>query len=122
MYSEELDLCRRAVDVGWQVVYFSPALVTHYEGKSSEQVVAARHIRFHSSRIRYVSKYHGRAAAELVRLFLLFTFAYQWLAEALKWSAGAAMSGQRPKRPMRRQRMDVYGQVLGSRLRPDKVI
>ena len=85
MYSEELDLCHRVVDAGWQVVYDPQAVVTHYEGKSSEQVVAARHIRFHTSRVRYVRKYHGTAAAEAVRVFgaaamrLRFAAAGTWL-------------------------------------------
>jgi GT2 family glycosyltransferase len=86
MYSEELDLCHRAVDAGWQVVYLPDAVVTHHEGKSSEQVVAARHIRFHSSRVRYVRKYHGRPAALVVRSFLLLNFVLQWAEEAAKWA------------------------------------
>lgn len=122
MYSEELDLCRRAVEAGWRVVYYPPALVMHYEGRSSEQVVAARYIRFHSSRVRYVRKYHGRLAATLVRTFLLLTFVYQWLEEALKWLAGGAIPGQRAKRAMRRQRMTAYRQVLKSGLRSDESI
>ena len=117
MYSEELDLCRRVVDAGWQVVYLPAAVVTHFEGKSSEQVVAARHIRFHSSRVRYVRKYHGRLAAALVRSFLLLTFVYQWLEEAVKWLAGFVLPGQRVQQAMRRARMAAYGQVLRSRLR-----
>lgn len=116
MYSEELDLCRRAVDAGWQVVYLPAAVVTHYEGKSSEQVVAARHIRFHSSRVRYVRKYHGRLAAAAVRSFLLLTFIYQWLEEAAKWQAGFIVPSQRSQRTLRRSRMAAYSQVLRSGL------
>ncbi len=118
MYSEELDLCRRAVDAGWQVVYLPAARVTHYEGKSSEQVVAARHIHFHTSRVRYVRKYHGRLAAAALRGFLLLTFVFQWAEEAAKWLAGLALPSQRPKRPLRRERMRAYGQVLRSGLQP----
>lgn len=117
MYSEELDLCRRAVSAGWQVAYYPPALVTHYEGKSSEQVVAARHIRFYTSRVRYVRKYHGAAAAALVRGFLLLTFVYQWVVEAAKWLAGLVIPTQRGQRSMRRERMAAYRAVLRSRLR-----
>ena len=117
MYSEELDLCHRAVDAGWQVVYFPQAVVTHYEGKSSEQVVAARHIRFHTSRVRYVRKYHGTAAAEAVRVFLLLVFAFQWAEEGVKWLAGWVVPSQKGKRAMRLERMKAYRQVLRSRLR-----
>ena len=117
MYSEELDLCHRVVDAGWQVVYYPPAVVTHYEGKSSEQVVAARHIRFHTSRVRYARKYHGAAAAAAVRAFLLLTFAFQWAEECVKWLAGWILPSQRAKQVMRRERMAAYRQVLGSQLR-----
>lgn len=122
MYSEELDLCRRAVGAGWQVVYLPQAVVTHHEGKSSEQVVAARHIRFFSSRVRYVQKYHGRLAAAAVRSFVLLTFVYQWLEEAAKWLASLILPSQRGKRAMRRQRLTAYRQVLRSGLRPGKSI
>jgi N-acetylglucosaminyl-diphospho-decaprenol L-rhamnosyltransferase len=117
MYSEELDLCHRAVDAGWQVVYMPNAVVIHYEGKSSEQVVAARHIRFYGSRVRYVRKYHGRLAAAAVRSFLLLTFVLQWVEEAAKWLTGFVLSGQRAKQAMRRERMAAYSQVLRSGLR-----
>ena len=60
MYSEELDLCRRIKEAGWNIVYVPDAQVIHYEGKSSEQAVAARHIHFKTSKVRYYRKWHGR--------------------------------------------------------------
>lgn len=116
MYCEELDLCRRAKHAGWQVVYLPSAVVVHHEGKSSEQVVAARHIRFFTSRVRYVGKYHGQWAAAMVRSFVLLTFVYQWAEEGLKWLLAAILPSQRSKRAMRRQRMAAYRQVLRSKL------
>ena len=110
MYSEELDWCKRAVDAGWQVQYDPAAEIIHHEGKSSEQVVAARHIRFFSSRVRYTRKYHGNCWAEALRWWLLATFGVQWLREGLKWLVGH-------KRPLRGERMREYGKVLRSGLR-----
>jgi GT2 family glycosyltransferase len=112
MYSEELDLCRRAASVGWQVIYLPEAVVTHHEGRSSEQVVAARHVRFHASRIRYVRKYHGALLAACVRAFVVLTFVYQWLVEGAKLLAGYVVAGQRARRGMRRQRMAAYRVVV----------
>jgi len=54
MYSEELDLCRRAKDAGWQIVYMPDALVTHYEGRSSGQVTLLRDVQFNRSKVRYM--------------------------------------------------------------------
>jgi hypothetical protein len=122
MYAEEMDLCRRAVTAGWQVIYLPAAVVKHHEGKSSEQVVAARHIRFHTSRVRYVRKHHGQLAATAVRSFLLLTFVYLWTEEAAKWLASFVLASQRAKRAMRRERMNAYAQVLRSGLRFAKPI
>jgi N-acetylglucosaminyl-diphospho-decaprenol L-rhamnosyltransferase len=110
MYSEEMDWCRRIKDAGWEIVYLPAATVIHHEGKSSEQVVAERHIRFQSSKVRYFRKHHGSAQSEVVRWFLLLTYAYQWVREGAKWLVGH-------KRPLRAERVRAYGQVLKSWLR-----
>ena len=110
MYSEELDLCRRIKEAGWQIVYLPTAQIIHHEGKSSGQVVAARHIRFQTSKVRYFRKFHGSFQAEALRVFILASFAVEWLLEAGKWLLGS-------QRPLRRERMGAYGQLLRSGLR-----
>ncbi len=110
MYSEELDLCKRIKLAGWRIVYIPIAQVIHYEGKSSEQAVAARHIRFNTSKVRYFRKWHGRVVANVLRAWLLSQYVWQIGLEALKYALGR-------KRDLRRQRIGVYGQVLRSRLR-----
>lgn len=111
MYSEELDWCRRFRAAGWRVVYLPTAQIVHYEGKSSEQAVAARHIHFQTSKVYYFRKYHGRVAGEVLRLFLLGNYVWQLLLEGAKWLLGH-------KRSLRLQRMMAYWQVLRSGLRP----
>ena len=110
MYSEELDWCRRIKGAGWGVVYLPTATIVHHEGKSSEQVVPARHIYFQSSKVRYFRKHHGALQAEALRWFLLLTYVYQTAREGLKWLVGH-------KRPMRAERVQAYHQVLKSGLR-----
>ena len=109
MYSEELDWCRRAADAGWKRIFLAGISITHYEGKSSEQVVAARHIRFQTSKIRYFRKFHGPFAAEVLRAFLLTSFAIEWLIEGGKWLAGH-------RRSLRAERLSAYTELLRSRL------
>lgn len=109
MYSEELDWCRRIKAQGWRVVYLPTAQIVHHEGKSSEQVVPARHIHFQRSKIRYFRKHHGRLTAGLLRAFLLATYAYQLALEMAKWLLGH-------RRSLRRERVAAYWQVLRSRL------
>jgi GT2 family glycosyltransferase len=105
MYFEETDWCRRSATAGWETHYLPAARLIHYEGKSSEQVIAARTLRFQRSKLRYARKYFGSGWAALLRLFLWGTFALQWLEESLKWLIGH-------KRPLRRERMAAYGRLL----------
>jgi GT2 family glycosyltransferase len=109
MYFEETDWCRRCVQAGWEIHYVPQAQVIHYEGQSSQQVAAARTVRFQRSKIRYARKWLGPGWARLIRLFLLATFAWQLSEESLKWLIGH-------KRPLRRARMSAYWQVLRSGL------
>ena len=110
MYSEELDWCKRAKDASWHVVYFPQARVKHYEGKSSEQVVAQRDIYFHSSKVRYFKKHHGNLQGELLRYFLLSMFAFQTLEESAKYVLGH-------KKELRAVRVKAYKKVLASGLK-----
>ena len=110
MYSEELDWCRRFREAGWRVVYLPTAQIVHYEGKSSEQALPARHVHFQTSKVRYFRRYHGCVAAEILRLFLLGNYAWQLGLEGVKWLIGH-------RRPLRAERIAAYWQVLRSGLR-----
>ncbi|MBN1179166.1 MAG: glycosyltransferase family 2 protein [Anaerolineae bacterium] len=110
MYSEEMDWCRRFGEAGWRVVYLPTARIVHYRGKSSEQVVAARHIHFQTSKVRYFRKYHGPVVTELLRWFLLGNYAWQIGVEGTKWLVGH-------RRLLRAERIAAYRQVLKSGLR-----
>lgn len=117
MYSEELDWCLRAkqarserTGAPWRVVYFPGARVMHYEGKSSEQALAQRDIYFHSSKVRFFKKHHGTLQGEMLRYFLLGTFAYRSFEESTKYVLGH-------KRELRAARVSAYRQVLASGLK-----
>jgi N-acetylglucosaminyl-diphospho-decaprenol L-rhamnosyltransferase len=110
MYSEELDLCRRIKAAGWRIVYLPEAQVVHYVGKSSDQAVAARHIYFQTSKVRYVRKWHGAVPASVLRLFLLSQYGWQIGLESAKGLLGS-------KRELRRQRVKAYWQVVRTGLK-----
>lgn len=110
MYSEELDWCKRAKQVGWRVVFLGDAKIVHYGGKSSEQAAARSHILFQQSKLRYFRKYHGWMTAQVLRLFLLFNYLFQ-----LQIEYGKLLLGHKPD--MRRERVRVYWQVLRSGLK-----
>ncbi|MBN1486627.1 MAG: glycosyltransferase family 2 protein [Anaerolineae bacterium] len=110
MYSEELDWCHRIKDAGWQVIYMPQAQIKHYEGKSSEQVIPARHIYFQSSKIRYTRKYFGKITAGVLRVWLMGQYIWQIAIEGLKWLVGH-------RRDLRAERIKAYRLVLHSGLR-----
>lgn len=110
LYSEEVDWFRRVAWHGWRVRYVPTAVVAHIEGQSSDATPARRDIAYYSSMVLYHARAHGRWHAELLRYFLLGTFAVMSILEALKWLLGH-------KRQLRRARVASHWAVLRSRLR-----
>jgi len=111
MYSEELDLCRRLRDAGWEVHFVPSARVVHHEAQSSAQVVPARHLHFQRSRVLYFRKHHGPVASGVVRAGILVAYAGELALEAAKWLVGH-------RRALRRARVAAYWGVLRDGLAP----
>jgi N-acetylglucosaminyl-diphospho-decaprenol L-rhamnosyltransferase len=114
MYSEESDLCLRIKSAGWRVRYVPESTIIHYEGRSSEQVVAARHIHFNTSKVRYYRKHFGPGWSAALRRYLLFEFRMQIWIERAK-----LLLGSKPE--LRQARIDAYRQVLDSGLHREMV-
>ncbi len=110
MYSEELDWCKRIKAAGWDIVYLPDAQIVHHEGKSSEQVVPARHIYFQSSKVHYAEKYYGTPVAAALRAWIIAQYLWQTAIEGLKWLLGH-------RRTLRSSRVRAYRQVIRSGLR-----
>jgi len=105
MYSEEMDWCKRAHDVGFRLAYLGNASITHHGGKSTEQASARTHIYFQQSKIRYFRKHHGIIAAGILRLVVLWSYGQQLIEEWIKGLIGH-------KKALRRERVMLYRQVL----------
>lgn len=110
MYAEEMDLCRRLADLGWETWYCPGARVLHHEGQSSGQVSGLRHRLFQRARVRYVAKHHGVRAAAWLRRGLLAQYAAELLLEAAKGLLGH-------RRELRRARVAAYTELLKDGLR-----
>ncbi|MBX0329516.1 glycosyltransferase family 2 protein, partial [Oscillochloris sp. ZM17-4] len=114
MYSEELEWQRRLqiADCRLQIgpsqsaiAYIPEAEIIHYEGKSSEQAIARRHVSFQRSKLLLARMWFGWGFATMLRAALRLGYAYEIAAEAAKLALG-----HRPE--LRRQRIAVYRQIL----------
>ena len=70
MYGEDIDLCKRFVTAGWEVVYFPDADAIHYGGSSSSNAPIKFYIEMKRSSFLYWKKYHGIIG----KIYIYFTF------------------------------------------------
>lgn len=57
MYCEDVDICKRAWEAGFEVVYLPTAVITHAIGRSTDKVANRMIVRFHRSMMRYYVKH-----------------------------------------------------------------
>jgi N-acetylglucosaminyl-diphospho-decaprenol L-rhamnosyltransferase len=110
MYSEELDWCRRFRAAGWRVTYVPAAEVVHLEGGSTRLDLVARDRQFQASKLLYAEKWHGAAAARLLRAYLVLEYVLRGCEEAVKLALGSRVDE-------RRARLRVIGSGLRHALR-----
>ena len=79
MFSEEIDLCKRAWTAGWKVVHVPAARVVHVGGGSSG-VTAGRVVQLYRAKVQYFEKHHGgRSSKALVSAMRGTSRAKVWL-------------------------------------------
>lgn len=67
MYVEDLDLCYRLREKGWQIYFLPDAEVLHHIGKSSEQSSNRMIIEFQKSMYRFYAKKYGHGWKRLLK-------------------------------------------------------
>ncbi len=67
MFCEDVDLCKRAWEQGFKVVYVPTGEITHAIGRSTDQVANKMIVRFHRSMLRYYTKHNLRESFVLLR-------------------------------------------------------
>ena len=70
MYTEEVDLCYRLGEAGWQLWWVPAARVTHYGEASSRQVAQTMYVQLYRSKIQFYRKYGGDRRAALFKRLL----------------------------------------------------
>lgn len=101
IFFNDVDLCKRMWDAGWQIWFTPCAVVTHFHGASTRQVRRAMIAESHRSWIRFYEKhYRGRisplaywAAVLSLKLALHLRMAWAAVTSRQEILAGAAAAG-----------------------------
>ena len=85
MYSEEVDLCRRIRQAGWQIWWAPTAAIIHYGGQSTRQVALKMFLQLYQSKILYFRKHHGQAVTWFYKSVLMTATLVRLLLTPLAW-------------------------------------
>ncbi|MEZ4672697.1 MAG: glycosyltransferase family 2 protein [Caldilineaceae bacterium] len=86
MYSEEVDLCRRIWQSGWQIYWIPQSRVIHYGGQSTRQVALTMFLQLYQSKILYFRKHHGQLATWSYKWVLMLAALVRLLLTPLAWT------------------------------------
>ncbi|NLF01330.1 MAG: glycosyltransferase family 2 protein [Anaerolineales bacterium] len=79
MYSEEMDLCHRLQQAGWQLYWVPQAKVTHYGEASSRQRAEAMYIELYRSKTQFHRKFGGERRAITFKALMTLAYLPRWL-------------------------------------------
>jgi GT2 family glycosyltransferase len=71
MFCEDVDVCYRAHEKGWEVVYVPDAVITHHIGQSTNLVPARMTYYFHRSMYRFYQKHYAAKTPLIVRPLII---------------------------------------------------
>ena len=77
MYCEDIDICRRAHDSGWMVVYYPMVQVTHRIGAASSLRPIPMIKQHHKSMLRYFIKYNSGSPRILLVPLVMLALAFR---------------------------------------------
>lgn len=94
VYSEEIDLCDRLGEAGWDLHWLPAAVVTHVVGRSTSQVADHMFIELYRNKIKFFRKRRNALSGAMYKFILLqaalVRFALGQVAHALPFSHGRA--------------------------------
>ena len=74
MYTEEVDLCYRLAQAGWELWWMPQAEVIHYGEASSRQAAQAMYLQLYRSKIQFYRKFGGAARADHFKRLLRLAY------------------------------------------------
>jgi GT2 family glycosyltransferase len=79
MYSEDVDLCHRLRQKGWDIYYTPEVEIIHLEGKSAVTNTEKVQIEYRRSQLYFYRKYYGKWGLLLLKVYLLCKFSFPYL-------------------------------------------
>jgi N-acetylglucosaminyl-diphospho-decaprenol L-rhamnosyltransferase len=83
MYTEEVDLCYRLLQDGWELNWIPQAVITHYGGASSKQAYNAMYVQLYRSKVQFYRKFGGETRAHSFKILLRLAYWPRWLAATI---------------------------------------
>jgi GT2 family glycosyltransferase len=88
LYFEDIDLCRRAVEKGWKVIFLPRAVSFHVGGATTAGRRLRSRLEYRKSQLLFYRKHNSRASLALLRLYLKLNFAALSLSGAFRKEPG----------------------------------
>jgi GT2 family glycosyltransferase len=74
MYTEEVDMCYRLAQQGWELWWEPRAAVVHYGEASSRQMAEEMYLQLYRSKVHFYRKFGGRRRADLFKNLVRLTY------------------------------------------------
>jgi N-acetylglucosaminyl-diphospho-decaprenol L-rhamnosyltransferase len=74
MYTEEVDLCYRLAQEGWELYWIPQAKVTHLGEASSRQAYNAMYVQLYRSKVQFYRKFGGEPRARLFKHLVMAAY------------------------------------------------
>jgi N-acetylglucosaminyl-diphospho-decaprenol L-rhamnosyltransferase len=107
MYCEDMDLCRRLAEAGWQNVYVPSAVITHSGGHATSRAAGPMLREHHRALFRYLSRQYRGPAWAPVRLVLGVGLLLRYLLASRVRSVGEGAAPTRSAEVLQQRVRDV---------------
>lgn len=88
LYAEEVDLCLRMAQAGWETHFIPQAGVIHTGGASTRQRRAEMAVQFYESLLHFYSKHYSAASRRRLELLLKGIVLARWLRDSVRLGFG----------------------------------
>jgi N-acetylglucosaminyl-diphospho-decaprenol L-rhamnosyltransferase len=79
MYTEEMDLCYRLSQAGWELWWVPRAVVRHYGQASAKQMAEAMYVQLYRSKVQFHRKYGSNRRARAFKILLALAYLPRWI-------------------------------------------